>query len=259
MREKGKVTQWRNDRGFGFIQANNEKGEIFFHENFLLNQSKRPIVGDEVAFEIVTTPEGKKRAERIVLKGEYDPIQRDKILDVVYIFLSLLFLVTIGFLVLIKKIDPIFLIFYCFFSVLTFFVYWWDKVKSKIKEWRTPENTLHFLAFIGGWPGALIAQRVLHHKSRKKSFLICFYATLVLNMAAVVFYHISGSDFLRYDRFFSEVQQRARHFLSPSENAAAPRQKGPIYSWINQDGKRVYSNTGFPAKEPYRDGRIEWQ
>jgi hypothetical protein len=33
--------------------------------------------------------------------------------------------------------------------------------------------------------------------------------------------------------------------------------KGDIYSWINKDGKKEYSNVGFPKDEPYTDGKIE--
>jgi uncharacterized membrane protein YsdA (DUF1294 family) len=40
---------------------------------------------------------------------------------------------------------------------------------------------LHLLSLIGGWPGALIAQNRLRHKSRKGSFLLVFWATALLN------------------------------------------------------------------------------
>lgn len=45
---------------------------------------------------------------------------------------------------------------------------------------------LHLLALIGGWPGALIAQRVFRHKSRKPSFRIVFLFTVVVNCAALL-------------------------------------------------------------------------
>ena len=35
-------------------------------------------------------------------------------------------------------------------------------------------KTLHWLEFLGGWPGALIAQRVIRHKNKKTSFQVDF-------------------------------------------------------------------------------------
>ncbi|NYE60556.1 hypothetical protein FHW58_001708 [Duganella sp. 1224] len=35
-----------------------------------------------------------------------------------------------------------------------------------------------------GWPGGLLAQRLLRHKCRKTSFLIRFWLTVLLNLAA---------------------------------------------------------------------------
>ncbi|MBL8421498.1 MAG: DUF1294 domain-containing protein, partial [Dechloromonas sp.] len=46
---------------------------------------------------------------------------------------------------------------------------------------RTAESTLHLLSLVGGWPGALVAQNRLRHKSRKASFLVAFWATVMLN------------------------------------------------------------------------------
>jgi uncharacterized membrane protein YsdA (DUF1294 family) len=67
-----------------------------------------------------------------------------------------------------------------------FFVYAIDKSAARRGAWRTPEKTLHGLALAGGWPGALVAQRVLHHKSSKATFRTVFWATVVINVFAFV-------------------------------------------------------------------------
>jgi uncharacterized membrane protein YsdA (DUF1294 family) len=41
------------------------------------------------------------------------------------------------------------------------------------------------LALAGGWPGALVAQTLLRHKSRKQPFRSVFRATVLLNCAAL--------------------------------------------------------------------------
>jgi uncharacterized membrane protein YsdA (DUF1294 family) len=63
-----------------------------------------------------------------------------------------------------------------------------DKSAAQSGAWRTPERTLHVLALIGGWPGALVAQRVFRHKSAKPSFRIVFWATVILNCGALAWF-----------------------------------------------------------------------
>ncbi|AZP13512.1 DUF1294 domain-containing protein [Undibacterium parvum] len=72
---------------------------------------------------------------------------------------------------------------YLLLSLLCLVVYAIDKAAAKAGRWRTPENTLHLLALSGGWPGALLAQQWLRHKSSKLAFRIVFWITVVLNIA----------------------------------------------------------------------------
>ena len=81
-------------------------------------------------------------------------------------------------------------------SVVSGVVYAIDKSAAERGAWRTRERTLHLLALIGGWPGALVAQTVLRHKSRKVSFRVAFWSTVALNCAALIwFYYRSWSVF----------------------------------------------------------------
>jgi uncharacterized membrane protein YsdA (DUF1294 family)/cold shock CspA family protein len=263
MRVKGKIVQWKGDKGFGFIEVNNGNSEVFFHQNCLLYQVKKPNVGDEVSFEIATNQEGKRRAERILFRGERDPRRIDRTVDIVCLAVSSLFLTGIGALVYYKKLDPIVLICYWTISAVALFLYWHDKVKSKNDQRRIPENKLHFYSLIGGWPGALIAQRIFHHKSRKKSFLLKYWLTVSLNISLLIFYVYFGSDFLKYDMFVRKYKNITNNYVAvfggDEKNNESKARKFPMYSWINKEGNRVYSNRGFPPNEPYRDGRIEWQ
>ena len=70
-------------------------------------------------------------------------------------------------------------------SFVSYIVYALDKSAARRSAWRIPENTLHILALAGGWPGALLAQSVLRHKTIKRSFRIVFWLTVVLNLAAL--------------------------------------------------------------------------
>ncbi|MGB5829764.1 MAG: DUF1294 domain-containing protein [Pseudomonas mandelii] len=66
-------------------------------------------------------------------------------------------------------------------SVLAFFLYWSDKRKARADSWRTPENVLHAVELAGGWPGALLAQQVIRHKTRKVSFQLVFWLIVLMH------------------------------------------------------------------------------
>lgn len=70
-------------------------------------------------------------------------------------------------------------------SAVAFLAYARDKSAARSGRWRVQERTLHVLALVGGWPGAVAAQRFLRHKSKKPSFQVVFWATVVLNSAAL--------------------------------------------------------------------------
>lgn len=86
----------------------------------------------------------------------------------------------------------IILVWYLAASLGTFVVYAVDKSAAQRGRWRTAESTLHVLALVGGWPGALIAQRVFRHKSRKPSFRAGFLLTVVLNCALLWFWWMTA-------------------------------------------------------------------
>ncbi|MCP4323953.1 MAG: DUF1294 domain-containing protein [Alteromonadales bacterium] len=75
-----------------------------------------------------------------------------------------------------------------FINIVTFFVYAFDKSAARKSHWRVKELTLHILSLVGGWWGALIAQQFLRHKSIKRSFLVVFALTLLLNISTLFIY-----------------------------------------------------------------------
>lgn len=70
-------------------------------------------------------------------------------------------------------------------SLITFLAYGWDKRCATRASRRIPEQSLHFLALLGGWPGALLGQRQFRHKTQKFSFRIVFWLTVILNCGIV--------------------------------------------------------------------------
>lgn len=70
-------------------------------------------------------------------------------------------------------------------SAAAFVMYGVDKSAAVHGRWRTPELWLHMVSLAGGWPGALVAQHVFRHKTRKQPFRTVFWATVALNVLAL--------------------------------------------------------------------------
>lgn len=81
---------------------------------------------------------------------------------------------------------------YLLASVACFIAYARDKAAARAGRQRTPERTLLLLGLLGGWPGALLAQQWLRHKSAKASFLAKFWLTVLLNLAALLWLQAGG-------------------------------------------------------------------
>jgi uncharacterized membrane protein YsdA (DUF1294 family) len=72
---------------------------------------------------------------------------------------------------------------YLAMSVACFIAYALDKSAARRGERRTPESTLLMLGLFGGWPGAVLAQQWLRHKTVKQPFRQMFWLTVALNIA----------------------------------------------------------------------------
>ncbi|MDZ5605429.1 DUF1294 domain-containing protein [Pseudomonas sp. RP23018S] len=68
-------------------------------------------------------------------------------------------------------------------SLLSVLLYWRDKHQARVNGQRIPENALHLSELCGGWPGALVAQQRLRHKTRKVSYQVVFWVIVALHQA----------------------------------------------------------------------------
>jgi uncharacterized membrane protein YsdA (DUF1294 family) len=83
-------------------------------------------------------------------------------------------------------VPPAVALVYLAASLACFIAYALDKSAARSRARRTPERTLLLLGLAGGWPGAVLAQQWLRHKSAKKSFRFKFFAVAALNVALFV-------------------------------------------------------------------------
>ena len=77
---------------------------------------------------------------------------------------------------------------YAVASLTCFVAYMIDKSAAQCGQWRTPEATLLLLGLIGGWPGALMAQQWLRHKTAKRSFQWKFRISIVVNTVLFLYF-----------------------------------------------------------------------
>jgi uncharacterized membrane protein YsdA (DUF1294 family) len=84
------------------------------------------------------------------------------------------------------RIPNLWAVIYLAASTMCFVAYAVDKSAAVSGRWRVPERTLIFLGLACGWPGAIVAQQVLRHKSKKASYRAAFWASVMMNVIAFV-------------------------------------------------------------------------
>ncbi|NIF28221.1 DUF1294 domain-containing protein [Pantoea sp. Tr-811] len=83
-------------------------------------------------------------------------------------------------------------------SVISLLLYWRDKRQAQRNAWRTPEKVLHASELLGGWPGALVAQQLLRHKTRKLSYQLVFWGIVLVHQVFWIDYLFLGARLLPF-------------------------------------------------------------
>lgn len=181
MRYQGKVTIWKDDQGFGFVTPNGGGDKAFVHIKAFSGRTRRPLEGDLITYEVEKDNKNRFTAKNIRFVGER-PTTTDFGKGTSFgNKLTIGFCILLAALVLRGWLPPVMLSLYLAASTITFIAYALDKSAAKQNRWRTKESTLHLFSIVGGWPGALLAQRVLRHKSKKEEFQSVFWGTVVIN------------------------------------------------------------------------------
>ncbi len=212
---KGKITTWNDEKGFGFITPSTGGKRVFVHISSFSNRNWRPTENQSVTYILSADSKGRPRAIHALLEGDrvdkkYSPQSTEKPYKVILaIICSTCFLTIVALTVISGKTSPFILFFYIFISLFTFVIYAMDKSAAREKKWRTSEKTLHTLSMFGGWPGALIAQQKLNHKSRKQPFQLIFWATVLLNCCIFV-YLLQPKKAISIQKVFTQLSQNTK-------------------------------------------------
>jgi len=74
----------------------------------------------------------------------------------------------------------------CAINMTALLLYAWDKGISGGSITRVPEIVLHSVAFAGGSPMALLAQKVFHHKTRKSKFQALYWIIVLVQVGMLL-------------------------------------------------------------------------
>lgn len=182
MRLAGRIIDWDDDRGFGFVAPNGGGDRAFVHINEFQHGSRRPIDGDLVSYRVARDPKGRLQAREIRHAGQgirpRRPSSRFPGAAIGAASLLGLICATALGLVPLALTSAYFVL-----SVVSYAMYASDKAAAGRNARRIPESSLHLAGLFGGWPGALIAQQQFRHKTIKQPFQVVFWITVILNVA----------------------------------------------------------------------------
>lgn len=181
-RVHGRVTQWFDDRGYGFITASGGSKQIFLHVSAITSRGVRPKIGDTVTFLTERDDQGRLRALAVHFDGDAGGAAPRA---AVPWLAALSVIATIAALAAAGHLPWWMPVLYAGASGIKWSLYGWDKARAAARGPRIREDTLHLFALAGGWPGALVAQAQFRHKTRKASFRAVFWATVLMNVAAL--------------------------------------------------------------------------
>lgn len=203
---EGTLQSWNDERGFGFIAPDGGGPPVFVHISAFQNTAARPQARQRLSY-VLDKPAGDKprasrarvlgvavshsphatrprpaatRPQRQAAKAPRSAPSGSAALLFIPALAALLLVLGLSFGSTWRAAG-----WYLLASIVTFAWYAWDKAAAQQGHWRTPEKHLWLLGLLGGWPGALLAQRWLRHKSSKQEFLQVFWLTVVLNLVGL--------------------------------------------------------------------------
>ena len=187
LRGKGKIVVWNDSKGFGFIEPFDGGPRLFIHVSAFSDRRRRPDVSGVVTYTLSTGKNGKPQAVNATLAGAPPRTTRPRSTAPAtpMVATAALFYTALIAAELFARVPALLPLIYIVLGAVTYFAYVIDKSAAERGKRRIPENTLHALSLLGGWPAALIARHRLRHKTRKQPFRFLFWITVAGNLAGL--------------------------------------------------------------------------
>lgn len=186
-RAHGILDEWNDDRGFGFITPAAGGARVFAHVS-AFPRGHRPVAGCEVTYDETRDERGRPRAGAVAYVKATSPRPRVRRGVRPALVVASMFFILLAGLVASDEVHLVVAGAYFLLSCVAFAMYGADKTAALERSWRTPESTLHSVALLGGWPGALVARRFYRHKTTKQPFRTIFWVTVVANCTALAWW-----------------------------------------------------------------------
>jgi uncharacterized membrane protein YsdA (DUF1294 family)/cold shock CspA family protein len=184
MRERGVLSDWNDDRGFGFITPDAGGQRVFVHIS-AFPRGRRPARDDLLTYGVRPDERNRLNASDVSYVSRTRPGRTVAPgLRAALVVATGLFVALAG-LVALDRAPALLLAPYALFSLVALAAYRADKRAAQRGTWRTSEATLHVIDLLGGWPGGLVARHAFRHKTRKQPFRTVFWCTVVVNCATV--------------------------------------------------------------------------
>lgn len=196
MRDQGRLVEWFDDKGYGFIQPNDaSKDRVFLHIKDFARQGPRPIVGCALEYTVLLDGEGRFRAQQVMYlkasqtqkilpKPKNVNVQQQKLKPMQIACVA--YILALAVFTLLGLLSGMVLLFISIINALTYWMYAQDKEAALLGNRRVPEQTLHVLSFLGGWPTAWLAQEKMRHKTQKQPFRKIYFCTIALNILLIL-------------------------------------------------------------------------
>ena len=191
MRYQGRITDWKDEKGFGFITPKGGGPTVFVHIKSFAKRSHRPAENELVTYELTFDKQSRPQAADVSLVAVRRPGAQSPTASpgLGAWLIPTIFLGFISTCVMQGKLHPVVLLIYIVASCAGLMIYAFDKAAAMQGNWRTRESTLHLVSLLGGWPGAMVAQSMFRHKTKKMSFRAVYWLTVLLNCAGVMWLH----------------------------------------------------------------------